>query len=249
MPDTDGNPPPSPWKDWPQAKRDAAVALLNNSNWQNLINSMPVAKIFRPGDVANVATIVIPGQETDNLNTLGDERQLRTVPGPYKLPDYDRDGNPDVYDPDDDNDETPDTSDPAPQDPSVPTANNGSPSPSPEPSPSPSHNPSIVNEDMWSDVDEINNPSSEISQEAQAIANGHAFNDHRAEFPEIANRYEFAQLIDDIMNNPSESKQLENRRTAYWYAASNTLVIKDPGDIDGGIAFRPSIGKTYYDQL
>lgn len=102
---------------------------------------------------------------------------------------------------------------------------------------------------MWSDLDEINNPPSEISQEAQAIANGHAFNDHRAEFPESANRYEFAQLINDIMNNPSEVKRLSNRRTAYWYAASNTLVIKDPGDIDGGTAFRPSDGKSYFERL
>lgn len=61
QPDTCGNPPPLPWKDWPQGKRDKAGDLLNDSNWQNLIDSMPVAKIFRPGDVANVATIVIPG--------------------------------------------------------------------------------------------------------------------------------------------------------------------------------------------
>ena len=102
---------------------------------------------------------------------------------------------------------------------------------------------------MWSDSDEINNPPSEISQEAQAIANGHAFNEHRAEFPELANRYEFVQLINDIMNNSSQVKRLSNGRTAYWYAASNTLIIRDPGDIDGGTAFRLSDAKSYFDRL
>ena len=33
---------PLPWKDWPQAKRDAAVALLNDADWQRLTTSMPV---------------------------------------------------------------------------------------------------------------------------------------------------------------------------------------------------------------
>ena len=149
---------------------------------------------------------------------------------------------------------------PEPQNHSVPTASSNPPEPSPEPSPSPSpigseaedsgnNNPDIIDDDIWSELDELNNPTPEILQKAQAIANGHAFNDHGGEFPEIETRKEFAQLIDDIMNNPSEVKHLSNGRTAYWDDTSNTLVITDPGDIDGGTVFRPTDGKNYFDRL
>jgi hypothetical protein len=124
--------PPLSWKDWSIEKRDEAVRLLNPSDWQGLINSMPQAGVLNPGDKINAPTIVIPGEETDDPNTPADERLLRkehgffTFPG---LPDFDKDGIPDESDPDDDNDGTPDTSDPQPYNPSVPTASGDSPNP------------------------------------------------------------------------------------------------------------------------
>lgn len=145
----DGQPetPPSPWKDWSQEKRDEAVRLLNDSDWQGLINSMPQAGVLNPGDKINAPTIVIPGEETDDPNTPADERLLRkehgffTFPG---LPDFDYDLIPDESDPDDDDDGTPDSSDPDPQNPLVPEASNDPSSPPPEPpSPSPSSSPTV----------------------------------------------------------------------------------------------------------
>lgn len=250
-PDADGNPPPLSWKDWPQAKRDAAVKLLNRTDWQGFIETMPLVKVFRPGDTVNVPTIVIPGQNTDDPNTLEDDRRLKTVPGPYTpLPDYDHDldGDPNPSDPDDDNDGEPDTSDPEPQNPSVTTANSNP--PDPEPSPSGGSGSNQPTDDQWADLKEFNDPATKISSEAQAIANGHAFNDHRFEFPEINTREEFAQLIDDIRNSPSsEIKRLERDRVAYWDDSSGTLVIEDPGDTDGGTAFRPHDGRVRFDTL
>jgi hypothetical protein len=106
------------WKDWPQQKRDAAVRLLNPSDWQGLISSMPAGGLLNPGDKVHAPTIVIPGQETDDPNTPADERLLKKESGFFTNPgrddfDYDADG-------------TADASDPEPQNPSVPTASGGS---------------------------------------------------------------------------------------------------------------------------
>ena len=247
--------PPLSWKDWSQEKRDQAVRLLNPSDWQGLINSMPEAGRLNPGDKINAPIIVIPGEETDDPNTPADERLLRkehgffTFPG---LPDFDKDGIPDESDPDDDNDGTPDSSDPQPYNPNIPTASGGSP---PEPSPNQSggsegaSGSQPTDDDMWGELDQYNNPTSEISPEARAIANGHAYDEHIGDFPGIVTRDEFARLIDDIMNNPSEVKPLNRRRTAYWDDTSDTVVIVDPGDADGGTAFKPTGGRDYFDSL
>ncbi|MEH2325379.1 MAG: papain fold toxin domain-containing protein [Nostoc sp.] len=110
------------WKDWPQEKRNAAVKLLNNSDWQGLISSMPAGGLLNPGDKINAPTIVIPGQETDDPNTPADEGLLRkesgffTFPG---IPDFDKDGIPDSIDLDNDNDGIVNTNDPEPYNPNV----------------------------------------------------------------------------------------------------------------------------------
>lgn len=81
--DNCGNPPPSPWKDWPQAKRKAAVDSLTNSDWQDFTDSMKDDGLRLQNEPINGPIIVIEGQETDDLNTPEDERQPKKVNGPY----------------------------------------------------------------------------------------------------------------------------------------------------------------------
>lgn len=82
QPDTLGNPPPLPWKDWSQEKRSIAVAALTPADWQGFITSMPVGGRLIPGDQVNApGGIIIPGQPEDDPNTPADERLLRKDQG------------------------------------------------------------------------------------------------------------------------------------------------------------------------
>ena len=87
------------------------------------------------------------------------------------------------------------------------------------------------------------------SAEASRIANGHAWSKHCSEFPEFNTAAEFALLIDQILSQPSAWKALRGSREAFWDEVLRTVVITNPGDADGGTAFRPIQGKAYFDNL
>jgi hypothetical protein len=122
QPDTSGNPPPLPWKDWPQEKRSIAVAALSPADWLEFVKEIPVGGVLKPGDKINApGGIINPGKLEDDPNTPEDERLLRKEPGFFTYPglpnrDFDRDGKPD-------------TSDPEPQNPNVPIASSEPPPP------------------------------------------------------------------------------------------------------------------------
>jgi filamentous hemagglutinin len=88
---------------------------------------------------------------------------------------------------------------------------------------------------------------------AEEIANGHAFDKHVIDQNEFAGsittQQQFANQIEDILNNPSATKQLSNGRSAYWDDASGMVVIRNPKSADGGTAFKPTNGKTYFNNL
>ena len=87
---------------------------------------------------------------------------------------------------------------------------------------------------------------------AARIASGHAFEKHvldHGQFPGILTPAQFATEIQRIMDNPSASKRLARGRQAYWDEASGTVVIVDPHARDGGAAFKPVSGHTYYAHL
>ncbi len=87
---------------------------------------------------------------------------------------------------------------------------------------------------------------------ARRIANGHAFRRHvlvRKEYPPITSHEQFAALIYDVITNPDDTRSLPRGRYAYWQEETQTLVITDPGQRDGGTAFRPTTGKAYFDRL
>jgi len=85
------------------------------------------------------------------------------------------------------------------------------------------------------------------------IANGHAFDKHVVEQNEfgdsITTQEQFANQIENILNNPSATKQLSNGRSAYWDDTSGMVVIRNPKAVDGGTAFKPTNGKAYFDSL
>jgi filamentous hemagglutinin len=90
-----------------------------------------------------------------------------------------------------------------------------------------------------------------VNPEARKIAEGHAFDKHvvqQGEYPEISTRQEFADLIAEVMSNPTVSKSLQGGRTGYWHYDLQTVVVTDPYSSDGGTAFRPSEGREYYDK-
>ena len=91
--------------------------------------------------------------------------------------------------------------------------------------------------------------NTENSETAEKIANGHAYDKHRNKFPEIQNREDFKKHIEDVINNPDAVKPLERGRTAYWDNETGTVVIDSPNDPDGGTAFRPESGRSYFDML
>ncbi len=102
--------------------------------------------------------------------------------------------------------------------------------------------------------DDINNAPEVLTTEntettVDKIANGHAYDKHSHEFPEIRTREDFKKHIEDVINNPDAVKPLERGRTAYWDNETGTVVIESPNDPDGGTAFRPENGKSYFDIL
>jgi hypothetical protein len=50
------------------------------------------------------------------------------------------------------------------------------------------------------------------------------------------------------MSNPTASKSLRDGRTAYWHDDLQTVVVTNPYASDGGTAFRPPVGREYYDK-
>jgi len=85
---------------------------------------------------------------------------------------------------------------------------------------------------------------------SKSIAHGHAWYKHvitRKEFPGVSSKEEFHQHIKQIMYNPSDIIEKENGRKEYWDDKSQTYIVQDPLKRDGGTAFKPKIGKRYFD--
>ncbi|MFN9121051.1 MAG: hypothetical protein ACK5X5_04535 [bacterium] len=86
------------------------------------------------------------------------------------------------------------------------------------------------------------------------IAGGHAFEKHvlnQGEFKGlgIRTREQFANHIENVVNNPTASRQLSGGRPAYWQDSTGTVVIRNPRAADGGTAFQPTNGRAYFDGL
>lgn len=108
------------------------------------------------------------------------------------------------------------------------------------------------NDDVWDDVDILNNPPiSDVSDEAEIIANNdHSFNKHKDQFPNVETREDFAREIDRVRNSKDTiSKDLKEGRTGYWEGTTGTLVITNPNNPNAGTMYKPDRGKQDYDDL
>lgn len=86
---------------------------------------------------------------------------------------------------------------------------------------------------------------------AKGIADGHAFEKHVDEFAviQVETREQFARHIENVVNKPTATRDLRRGRSAYWDEGTGTVVIKDPSSADGGTAFRPRTGRSYFEGL
>jgi RHS repeat-associated protein len=87
--------------------------------------------------------------------------------------------------------------------------------------------------------------------EALAVAERvtqHAYLKHAGEFGNIS-RNEFQELVQETIANPSEVRSLSNGRTAYWSDSQQMVVIENGTAPTQSTAFRPSGGKSYFDNM
>ncbi|MDO8669011.1 MAG: RHS repeat-associated core domain-containing protein [Candidatus Buchananbacteria bacterium] len=89
------------------------------------------------------------------------------------------------------------------------------------------------------------------SSTAQKIGHGHAYDKHVLNDGQfkgmVSNKSEFSSHIKNVMDNPTEVRQLEKGRTAYYQQNTNSIVIHDPSRQDAGTAFQPNPQVHGYD--
>jgi hypothetical protein len=98
----------------------------------------------------------------------------------------------------------------------------------------------------------LKEPTTKQLRIARAIAAGHSYEKHVVQeklFPEVKKREEFADLIAQVLANPTHHRELENDREAYYDRKSNTIVIYNPHARDRGTCFRPNAGLRYFKNL
>lgn len=90
-----------------------------------------------------------------------------------------------------------------------------------------------------------------VGADAKKIAGGHAFAKHGKEFHNLGIKTEkqFAKHIDNVIANPTATRNLERGRVAHWDQRTGTVVIRDPNSMDGGTAFIPTRGMDYFEGL
>lgn len=182
---------------------------------------MPVGGTQDPGDIVKARKILIPGQEWDNPNTLGNDRRLKTVPGEQArpvVPDFDHDSDPDETDADDDNDGILDPYDLGPRNPYVPTASNELPPPEDDATnQSPGERAvSQVRENYGDFLEKPENDAFENRLDAieETYRRAAAMEDEAAVDPDVG--YEQDRLIAEA---DSERQQLEGELEQAWWSS------------------------------
>lgn len=105
----------------------------------------------------------------------------------------------------------------------------------------------------------LNSLKIEANNRAHKIANGHGFAKHRylprhrqskgqTRFSDIHSRDEYARRIYDTIVNGTHSTTLKRGRIDYYNTQTNTIVIFNPANRDGGSSYPAHNGiHTYYE--
>ncbi len=91
-------------------------------------------------------------------------------------------------------------------------------------------------------------PHPSFQSTGQKIANGHAFEKHGRELG-FAKKEQMALQIDRLISRSTQVRHLAHGRTAYWDETSGIVIIEDPNTPDGGTAFKPNRGRSYFEGL
>jgi hypothetical protein len=89
-------------------------------------------------------------------------------------------------------------------------------------------------------VDDVQQILQEVQENiANAIANGHGFDEHGENF---SSRTAYESAIISTLENNTENAPLSEGRSYYYNASTNFVVIVDPMHSDFGAAFNPNPG-------
>lgn len=87
---------------------------------------------------------------------------------------------------------------------------------------------------------------------ADRLVIGHSLDEHEKQFP---GEWSIAELRDHVLkviNHPSATCDFVSdnvRKKAFWHDETQTIVIVDPTNDDGGTFFLPDDGKDYFDRI
>jgi hypothetical protein len=91
-------------------------------------------------------------------------------------------------------------------------------------------------------------PHVNLKRTARKMSDGHAYRKHAREFRSIRSRDDFEDRVLDTVET-GYRVLLRGDRTAYYDRGTNTLVLLNPDDPDGGTMFKPTGGEDYVDRL
>lgn len=73
------------------------------------------------------------------------------------------------------------------------------------------------------------------------------FDSDRLKHLGVKDAKELQDVVKDVIEKPTESKELKDGRKAYWDEERKVVVIHNPSAPGKGTVFKPKNGKDYYD--
>lgn len=101
--------------------------------------------------------------------------------------------------------------------------------------------PESLDVSSWEDL------GAEQAAAADRLVEGHSLAKHQGEYPGSWSMDDLRDHVSDVINHPSDVRDLQDDRKAFWDDDLGTVVILNPHDQDGGTFYRPADGKDHFD--